>query len=348
MNGKLVWQKDLGDKRMRNEFGEGSTPALHGRYLIVVWDHQGESFVVALDKRTGDEIWRMKRDEIDSWATPLVVEHGGRAQVVTVGMNRLRSYDLETGKIVWESAGLTMNPIPSPVAGDGMVFATSGFRGNSLKAINLADAKGEITGAPALAWTLDRDTPVRAVAAAVSWRALHPQDQLGCAVRVRGEDRHAAISGAADRGGAQRLRVAGRGGRPGLRCRPGRDDRGPEGRTPRSRSSEPTRSTTTSMRRRRWSIGRCFCAERNICTAWRTDGADNGPSSPSRGSIAILIVLGRGGVELPAMAVALGDLVRRLELLVVLYSTPSALPMSSTRSWSGVGLSPPGASSPTA
>ena len=45
MNGKLVWQKDLGDKRVRNEFGEGSTPTLHGKYLVVVWDHQGESFV---------------------------------------------------------------------------------------------------------------------------------------------------------------------------------------------------------------------------------------------------------------------------------------------------------------
>jgi outer membrane protein assembly factor BamB len=159
MNGKLVWQKDLGDKRMRNEFGEGSTPALYGNYLVIVWDHQGESFIVALDKRTGDEIWRVKREEIDSWATPLIVEHAGRRQVVTAGMNRLRSYDLESGAIVWEAAGVTMNPIPSPVASDGMVFVTSGFRGNSLKAIRLADAKGEITGAPALAWSLDRDTP---------------------------------------------------------------------------------------------------------------------------------------------------------------------------------------------
>ena len=58
MNGKLVWEKDLGDKRMRNTFGEGSTPALHGNTLVVVWDHQGESFIVALDKRTGNELWR--------------------------------------------------------------------------------------------------------------------------------------------------------------------------------------------------------------------------------------------------------------------------------------------------
>ncbi len=159
MGGTLVWQKDLGDKMMRNQFGEGTTPALYGNYVVVVWDHQGQSFVVAFDKRTGREIWRVNRDEIDSWATPLAVEHGGRAQVVVNGMNRLRSYDLETGKIVWETEGLTMNPIPSPVAGEGMVFATSGFRGNRLRAIRLADARGDVTGSNAVAWTLDRDTP---------------------------------------------------------------------------------------------------------------------------------------------------------------------------------------------
>lgn len=144
---------------MRNEFGEGSTPALYKDKLFVVWDHQGESFIVALDKSTGAEVWRAKRDEIDSWATPLVVEHGGRAQVVTGAMRRVRAYDAETGQIVWETEGLTMNPIPSPVAEDGLVFLMSGFRGNRLKAIRLADAKGDITGTPAVAWTLDRDTP---------------------------------------------------------------------------------------------------------------------------------------------------------------------------------------------
>jgi outer membrane protein assembly factor BamB len=159
MNGKLLWNNDLGDKKMRNEFGEGSTPVLYGNRIVVVWDHQGPSFVVALDASTGQEVWRTERKEIDSWATPLVVEHDGRPQVVTSGMNRLRSYDLETGKVVWESEGVTMNPIPSPVAGDGMVFVTSGFRGNSLKAIRLADAHGDITGTSAIVWSLDHDTP---------------------------------------------------------------------------------------------------------------------------------------------------------------------------------------------
>ncbi|HEU5163098.1 MAG TPA: PQQ-binding-like beta-propeller repeat protein [Thermoanaerobaculia bacterium] len=159
MNGKLVWQKDLGDKYMRNTFGEGSTPVLYKDRLFYVWDHQRESFIVALNKRTGEELWRVKRDEIDTWATPLVVEQAGVAQVVVAGMNRVRSYDAATGAIVWETAGLTMNPIPSPVSGGGMVFLMSGFRGNSLKAIRLEGAKGDITSTPAIAWTLDRDTP---------------------------------------------------------------------------------------------------------------------------------------------------------------------------------------------
>jgi outer membrane protein assembly factor BamB len=158
--GKPVWQKDLGDKDMRNQFGEGSTPALFGRYLVQVWDqYKQQSFVVALDKRTGEELWRRNRDEIDTWATPLIVEVNGRPQVIVGAMNRIHAYDLGTGDIVWESAGLTMNAIPSPVHEDGLAFLTSGFRGNSLKAIRLADAKGDITGTPAIVWSMDRDTP---------------------------------------------------------------------------------------------------------------------------------------------------------------------------------------------
>jgi outer membrane protein assembly factor BamB len=159
MDGAPLWSKDLGDKTMRNQFGEGSTPVLAGDRLVIVWDHLGGSFVVSLDATSGRELWRVPRDEIDTWATPLVVEHDGRRQAIVPGKNKIRSYDLETGSIVWESKGVTMNPIPSPVFGDGLVFVTSGFQGNNLKAIRLASAKGDITGTDAIVWTLDRDTP---------------------------------------------------------------------------------------------------------------------------------------------------------------------------------------------
>ena len=160
LDGGLEWEADIGTRFMRNAFGEGTTPALHGDTLVVTWDHiGGQSFVAALDARTGEERWRSNRDEIDTWATPLVVEHEGRTQVVTPAMNQVYSYDLETGETVWRSRGTTMNAIPSPVHAGGIVYVTSGYRGNNLQAIRLADARGDIAGTGAIVWQLDRDTP---------------------------------------------------------------------------------------------------------------------------------------------------------------------------------------------
>ncbi len=259
MNGKLVWQKDLGDKRMRNEFGEGSTPALYKDKLFVVWDHQGESFIVALNKRTGEELWRMKRDEIDSWATPLVVEHAGRAQVVTGAMNGVRSYDAETGRSSGRRRGLTMNPIPSPVAADGLVFLMSGFRGNSLKAIRLADAKGDITGTPAIAWTLDRDTPYVPSPLLYDGILYFLKSNNALISALRRQDRQAALPGAANRRRCrQRVRVTGRRRGPRLRARAGGDRGRPEARTDARGASRPTSSTIASTRRRRWWTARCI------------------------------------------------------------------------------------------
>jgi outer membrane protein assembly factor BamB len=159
MKGNVKWEKDLGDMSIKMGFGEAASPALHGDRLVVNWDHEGESFIVALDKRTGKELWRTPRDEKTSWATPLVVETGGRAQVITSASGRVRSYDLATGELLWHATGMTANAIPTPVYADGLVFLTSGFRGNALLAVRLAEAKGDITNSPAIIWRYDRDTP---------------------------------------------------------------------------------------------------------------------------------------------------------------------------------------------
>lgn len=156
--GGLVWQKDLGDMRTRNGFGEGASPALWGDALIVNWDHEGDSFLVVLDKRDGSERWRVERDEVTTWSTPVVVEVDGKAQVVVSATERVRGYDLATGEVLWQTGGMTVNVVPSPVAAAGMVYVTSGFRGAALKAVRLAAARGEL-GEDAIAWTYDRDTP---------------------------------------------------------------------------------------------------------------------------------------------------------------------------------------------
>jgi outer membrane protein assembly factor BamB len=159
MNGQPLWEKDLGDMKVKLGFGEGSTPALARDRVIVQWDDEKESFLVALDKKTGKELWRQKREEATSWASPLVVEHGGKTQIVTSATNKVRAYDAAAGELLWETPGMTQNAIPTPVHKDGLVILTSGFRGNALLAVKLAEAKGDISASPAIAWKLDRDTP---------------------------------------------------------------------------------------------------------------------------------------------------------------------------------------------
>ena len=160
MAGNLKWEKDIGKMQKRNTFGEGSCPIIHGNTIVILQDHEGPSFITALDKRTGDELWKMDRDERTTWTSPIVVEHGGKAQVIVTATNTSRSYDLETGEVLWECGGMTGNVIPTPVAADGLVYLISGFRGAALQAVNIANAVGDITGSTeAIAWEYNEDTP---------------------------------------------------------------------------------------------------------------------------------------------------------------------------------------------
>ncbi|MBA3561016.1 MAG: PQQ-binding-like beta-propeller repeat protein [Gemmatimonadaceae bacterium] len=156
LNGKLVWEKDLGvQMRIRLQFGEGSAPALDQDRIFLTFDQEAGSFFVVLDKRTGKELWRAERDEPSSWSTPLVIEHAGRSQVVVSASRKVRSYDVETGKLIWECAGLGSNVIPAPVYQDGVVFVMSGHRDPKLMAIKLGK-EGDLSGTDAVLWSQTR------------------------------------------------------------------------------------------------------------------------------------------------------------------------------------------------
>ena len=159
LDGRPLWETDLGDMRIRMGFGEGASPTLYRDLLIVLWDHEGDSFIVAFDKRTGRERWRTPRDEKTSWTSPLVVELEEGAQVVTSATGAVRGYDVDTGRLLWQDEGVTQNAIPSPVAADGVVFVPSGYRGNRLAAIDLSAAGGDLRESGAVIWSVDRDTP---------------------------------------------------------------------------------------------------------------------------------------------------------------------------------------------
>ncbi len=159
MDGALIWKRDdFGQMDTRNGFGEGSSPTLEGDKIIVPWDHEGQSYLHALDKSTGETIWRTERDEPTCWATPLVVEHAGQKQIIMNGQSCARAYELETGDELWRCGGQAQRPIASAVADNGLVFVGSGHKGSFLGAFHL-DGRGDIEDSKSVAWIIGRDTP---------------------------------------------------------------------------------------------------------------------------------------------------------------------------------------------
>ena len=158
-NGSILWEKDLGDMLVKHGHGEGASPALFGDTLIVNWDHEGDSFVVALDKRTGKERWRQARDEPTSWASPIIAKVDGKPQAIVSGTTAIRGYDLGTGEVVWHCGGLSNNVVASPVYADGVLYAGSSYEIQSMLALNLKGAKGDLTDTDHVLWTLRRRTP---------------------------------------------------------------------------------------------------------------------------------------------------------------------------------------------
>lgn len=156
MAGKLLWTRDFGiQMRMKLAFGEGAAIGLHGDRLIVVFDHDGDGLVAAIDSATGKELWRVARREGTSWSSPLVVEHGGTRQVVVTATPKVKSYDLETGKLLWEVGGLGVNAIPQPLHQGDLVYVMSGYRDPMLMGVRLGRT-GDLTGTDAVVWQATR------------------------------------------------------------------------------------------------------------------------------------------------------------------------------------------------
>lgn len=158
-NGVLRWQKEFGEMQTKHGHGESASPALFGDTLVINWDHDAKSFVVAFDKRTGRQLWRKDRDEETSWSSPIIVEQDGKPLLIVAGTNRVRGYDLATGEVVWQCGGLSSNIVATPVAAEGMVFVGSSYEKKALLAIRMDGARGDITGTPRVAWSRSRGTP---------------------------------------------------------------------------------------------------------------------------------------------------------------------------------------------
>jgi outer membrane protein assembly factor BamB len=154
MAGSLVWHEDLGP--IGNYHGPAGSPLLYRDRLIVYQDHARDSFIAAFDVKTGRRLWITPRDATVGWGTPIAVRVGDRDEIIVNGQSRVQAYDPATGRELWSCRGTTMEVIPTPVVGYGLVYCPSGRAGPTL-AIRPGGA-GDVTRTH-VAWTTPRGSP---------------------------------------------------------------------------------------------------------------------------------------------------------------------------------------------
>jgi outer membrane protein assembly factor BamB len=126
LEGNLVWSKRLEPHATRSGWGPAASPALFGNKLYIVNDNDESSYLLALDAKTGDEVWRIERDERSNWSTPFVWQNDLRTELVTAGTTRARSYDLD-GNALWSFEGMSIITIGTPFASGGLLYVSSGY-----------------------------------------------------------------------------------------------------------------------------------------------------------------------------------------------------------------------------
>ena len=134
LNGKEVWSQKWGHFKTRYGWGTAASPVLHKDRIFVVNDNDDRSFLVALNKKTGEQLWRVERDEKSNWATPFVWVNEQRTELVVPGTKKVRSYDLD-GKVLWELGGMSSIVIPTPFAKSGLLYVCSGYVGDNTRPV---------------------------------------------------------------------------------------------------------------------------------------------------------------------------------------------------------------------
>jgi outer membrane protein assembly factor BamB len=134
LDGKKLWQTNWPPVKVRNGWGSAGSPVLHDGRVFVVNDNEEKAFAVALDGKTGRELWRADRDEKSNWATPYVWQNEQRTELVTCGTRRVRSYDLN-GKPLWELRGMSSIVIPTPFSKFGLLYICSGYVGDQKRPV---------------------------------------------------------------------------------------------------------------------------------------------------------------------------------------------------------------------
>jgi outer membrane protein assembly factor BamB len=160
-DGKLVWKKSLG-KIAKMGMGNGMSPVLYQNLIILQCDQEDggpDSFIAALDKFTGNEVWRVARTQRKTYATPVLVSTPQRKELIASGAESTVSYDPASGMELWRSEGVVSHAIPSAVSGHGMVFVSGGSSGQPKLAIGIRlGGSGDLNGTPYIVWKYNKGT----------------------------------------------------------------------------------------------------------------------------------------------------------------------------------------------
>ena len=129
MSGRKLWTRMLGNYSTRMNWGTAASPILYNNRLYISHDNQEDSFLTALDADTGSVVWLVRRKEKSNWSTPFLWKNKVRTEIVTVGVGKVRSYNLD-GQKLWELTGMSSICIPTPSADNGLLYISSGYVGD--------------------------------------------------------------------------------------------------------------------------------------------------------------------------------------------------------------------------
>lgn len=156
--GNPVWKQSFGGIATMG-MGIGTSPVLAGDLVILQCDEDSgeKSFIVAVDKKTGKQVWKVSRKVQASWSTPVLIKTAQRTELVTNGNEWIISYDPATGHELWKCKGVESNAIHTPLVGHNMVYVTAGYPAKRTFAIRLGGS-GDITGTANVAWKYEKGT----------------------------------------------------------------------------------------------------------------------------------------------------------------------------------------------
>jgi len=196
LEGRSVWSKRFEPRAMRNGWGTAASPVLYGERLYVVNDNDEQSYLVCLDKHTGNEVWRADRDEGSNWSTPFIWQNDRRTEIVTPGTDKVRSYDLE-GKLLWWFTGMSKITIATPYTDQGLLYVSAGYVNDDRRPLYAIrpGASGDIslgadqTSNASIAWSHPKAAPYNPTTLVYDGRlyVLYDRAMIACFRALTGE-----------------------------------------------------------------------------------------------------------------------------------------------------------------